>query len=116
MGLAKSDTRNTAGDEAKVDRVEAVKQVRGPTDSAGWGSRVDVLARTRQHIVESILPVVHISIADGTTSSSRRRRLHGGLSRGRGSIRSDSRSLVGSSHIDDDDGFWVSKRVCKRSE
>lgn len=109
VSLAECDARDTASDEAKVNGVEALEEVRGPADSAGRRSRVDVLARSRQHIVESILPVMHIIVVD-RAAFGRHRRLSGGLSRSRNrSCNRSNRSLGGNRHLDG--GFWVSKRV-----
>jgi len=105
VSLAECDTRDTASDEAKVNGVEAVEQMRGPANSTGRGSRVDVIARSRQDIVESILPVIHIIIVDRSTLG-RSRRLSGCLNRG---CNRSNRSLSGSRHLDG--RFWVSKEV-----
>lgn len=113
VDLAECDAGDTASDEAKVNGVEAVEEVRGPANSATRGSRVDVVARSRQDIVESLLPVVHIVIVDRATLG-RSRRLNGCLSRSqsRSLSRSCNRSNRGISRGRHLDGrFWVSKEV-----
>jgi hypothetical protein len=98
--LSKGDARNTASDEAKVDGVEAVKQVRSPAECASGRFRVDVLARSRQDIVEAILPVIHIVVVD-RAALGRRRRLNRGWSRSSSRSRNrGSGSLSGSRHYD----------------
>lgn len=109
VNLAECDTGDTASDEAKVNGVEAVEEVRGPANSATRGSRVDVVARSRQDIVELLLPVVHIVVVDRSTLG-RSRRLNGCLSRSLS--RSCNRSNWGISRSRHLDGkFWVSKEV-----
>lgn len=111
VNLAECDTGDTASDEAKVNGVEAVEEVRGPANSATGRSRVDVVARSRQDIVESLLPVVHIVIVDRSTLG-RSRRLNGCLSRSLS--RSCNRSNWGISRSRHLDGrFWVSKEAVK---
>jgi len=67
MSLAESDTGDAASDEAKVNRVEAVEQMRGPSNGT-WGRfGVNVISRSRQNIVDSFLPVVHIVVVDRAT-------------------------------------------------
>jgi hypothetical protein len=110
VSLAECDTGDTASDEAKVNGVEAVEKVCGPARSTSRGSRVDMLARSRQDIVEAILPMIHIVIIDGPTLG-RSRGLNRCLSR---SCSRSNRGLSGSRHLDG--GFWVSKRGCKRCE
>jgi len=66
VSSAESNTRDTASDEAKVDGSEAIEQMCGPANSTGRRFGVDMLARSRQHIVETLLPVIHIAVVDGT--------------------------------------------------
>lgn len=111
VNLAECDTGDTASDEAKVNGVEAVEEVRGPANSATRGSRVDVIARSRQDIVEFLLPVVHIVVVDRSTLG-RSRRLNGCLSRSLSrSCNRSNRGISRSRHLDG--RFWVSKEAVK---
>lgn len=109
VNLAECDAGDTASDEAKVNGVEAVEEVGGPANGTTRGSRVDVVARSGQDIVEFLFPVIHIIVVDRATLGGSRR-LNGCLFRSRSrSCNRSNRGISRSRHLDGK--LWVSKEV-----
>lgn len=66
MSLAECDARQAVGDQAGVNGVEAVKETGEPSLRTLGGLGVDDFARTRENIIEAVLPVVHVDLVNGT--------------------------------------------------
>ena len=66
MRLTEGNARNAAGDQASIDRVEALEETRVPRLGLRRGLGVDVLAGARQDIVESVLPVLEVVVVNRT--------------------------------------------------
>lgn len=64
MGLAKGHTRDAAGDRAEADGAEAAKEAVLPRLRRLGRLGVDMLARTREDIIEAILPFVEVVMVD----------------------------------------------------
>lgn len=78
MRLAESQARDATGDGASVDGVEAAEEAVHPRAAAGLG--VDMLRWLSEDLVELALPLLKITIIDGSILD--RCRLDGGLLRG----------------------------------
>jgi hypothetical protein len=63
--LAESDARETPSHQAEINRVEAAKQAVGPVLGILWRARVDNLTGFGQDLINSILPLRNITVADG---------------------------------------------------
>ena len=66
VSLAEGDTGDEARDQAGLKGVEAVEETAGPGGRALVRLGVDVLARLGEDGVETVLPVIHISLVNGT--------------------------------------------------
>lgn len=60
----KGDARKAPGNQAGVDRVEAVEETGKPGLRSGGGARVDVLRRTSEERVGPVRPDLHVLVVD----------------------------------------------------
>jgi hypothetical protein len=65
MRLAKGHARQAAGNEAGVDRVEAVEETGEPGLRALGRLGVDDLGGLGEEVVEAVLPVLDVTVVDG---------------------------------------------------
>lgn len=90
MRLTERHTRHAAGDEARVDGVDAVEEAGEPGLRTGGGARVEVLRGAGEDVLGAVGPQLDVLVVNGAAVGGS----GGGMCSVRGSDRSGSSSSI----------------------